>query len=136
MTDTPLAVALAWLDAVDRRDRDTLMALSDPQIEIIGPRGTNIGRDTLGIWFDRVALKVRPEAAYGAGDRVIVLHQAEWHDPGDGSLVGEADAASIFRVAAGRVSAYERDDDRDGILERHGFGEADALVLPAGGPAA
>ena len=127
--EAPLAVALAWLKAVDERDADALMALSAPDIELAGPRETARGRGALGLWFNRVAMRVKIARAFSRGGRALIEHEATWLNPADGSLVGEADIASLFEVGEGLVTHYAHDDDPDGALRRHGFAPADEVAL-------
>ena len=126
----PLSVALAWLAAVDRRDGEALIALSAPTIEVAGPRGAGGGRGALVAWFSRVAMSVKITRAFVRGGLVLIEHEAIWRDPDSGALVGEADTASIFTVADGLVSRYER-DDAPAVTLRRGFVSADAVPVPA-----
>jgi hypothetical protein len=126
-----LATALAWLRAVDSRDRKGMLDLTHPDIEMAGPHGVSKGEETLGIWFRRVIMNVELRRAFEKGRRALVLHHIRWVNPNDGTLVGEAEAASVFDVDGGLVARYERDDDPAGALARHGFAEADEQKLPA-----
>ncbi len=48
MQDTsPVAITQAWQDAANRQDIDRLVALSEPDIEIVGPRGSGHGHQLL-----------------------------------------------------------------------------------------
>jgi len=46
--------ALAFLDAISRRDEACLLHLADPEIAIVGPRGTATGHEVLRQWFGSV----------------------------------------------------------------------------------
>ena len=39
-----------WQDAINLRDSAQVIALPDPQIEIVGPRGAAYGHDVLRVW--------------------------------------------------------------------------------------
>ncbi len=126
----PLAVALAWLTAVNDRDSAALIALSSPQIEVAGPRGVNGGRGALIAWFSRVAMGVTLQRAFVRGNLVLVEHEAVWRDPDTRALQAEADIAGIFTIADGLVARYERADDPELGMTAHGLSAADAVALP------
>jgi limonene-1,2-epoxide hydrolase len=50
-----LAVVEAWLAAVDDADARAATALSAPDLEVVGPRGSTRGREVLAVWMARAA---------------------------------------------------------------------------------
>ena len=107
-----LAVVEAWLDAVDRADAGAAAALSAPDLEIAGPRGTVRGREVLGPWMARAGFTSRPLRWFcGADGAVVVEQDATWTDPTTGAERGRAVVASSFRVAGGAVTRYQRHDE-------------------------
>src|SRR3712207_7719526 len=50
----------AWHEAVNRGDVDALLALSDDEIEIGGPRGSARGSAVLRDWLERAGIRLEP----------------------------------------------------------------------------
>ena len=125
MPEAPLAVALAWVDAANRNDPDALVALSAPDVEVVGPRGSVRGAAVLREWVARAGLTLGTRRAFTRGDAVVLEQRAVWRSPETGEVVGEADVASRFRVEGGRVAAYERHDALGAALRAAGLGEPD-----------
>jgi hypothetical protein len=48
-----LALVMVWQAASNAEDSDLLLAVSDPQIEIAGPRGSGRGHQMLRDWLVR-----------------------------------------------------------------------------------
>ena len=56
-----LAVVEAWLDAVNEQDAAHVEALSNEQVEIVGPRGQGMmDRSVLGQWIARAGFTSQP----------------------------------------------------------------------------
>ena len=107
-----LAVVEAWLAAVDRADVGAVTALSAPDLEVAGPRGTVRGREVLGPWMARAGLRSTPLRWFcGADGAVVVEQDATWADPSTGAVRGRAVVASRFTVSDGVVTAVQRHDD-------------------------
>ncbi len=123
-----LSVALDWLDAIARRDRDRLLALSSADIVLHGPRGAAKGHEALARWFEAVQFRAVPKTAYARDRRLLVLHASQWRDA-DGAPAGTAESASVFTVAGGKVVGYHR-NDRPDPLRQEGFRGATELTLP------
>lgn len=88
-----------------------MVALSDPDIEIVGPRGSGFGLDLLRQWLQHARVHLHLRRTFSNGDTVVVQQQAIWHAPETGEEIGRAEVASIFRVRDGRVSYYQRCDE-------------------------
>ncbi|SNT00566.1 protein of unknown function [Geodermatophilus saharensis] len=129
-----LAVVEAWLAAVDRADAAAATALSAPDLEVVGPRGTVRGREVLGPWMARAGFSGTPLRWFcGADGAVVVEQDAVWADPTTGAQRGRAVVASQFTVAGGVVTRYQRHDD--GLLPAlaaAGLGAADEVTARAG----
>ena len=117
-----LRVALNWLGAITARDKQALIASSDADIAIHGPRGPARGTDVLERWFETTPLRVTPREAYLEKDGVLVVHDMDWLDA-EGGVTTSLRNASIFVVRNGLVCDYQRDDEPE-ALPRHGFGSA------------
>lgn len=125
MTQTPVLIAQAWQEAVNAQDRDRLLELSHPQIEIVGPRGVAQGHEVLLTWLGRAGLSLETKRVF-AGERSVVFAQhGVWRSPETGELQGEAKVATSFRLENGQVIQLARYDTLAEALAHAGLSEAD-----------
>lgn len=123
------AVVTAWHEAVNRGDADALVALSDEQIEIGGPRGATAGRAVLRDWLQRAGIELEPCRWFGSGEALVVEQAARWRGP-DGALGEPRIVASLFAVEDDRVRRALRFDALDEALAAAGLSERDAWSGP------
>ena len=131
MSLKPLAVALAWIEAANQRDLERLMRLSDPNIDIVGPRGSIRGSAILRDWLSRAGLTLESRRSFARGGSVVVEPHGVWRSPETGDVVGVADVASRFRVEGAHVVTYERFDNVAAALSAAGLTGSDETVEPA-----
>jgi hypothetical protein len=105
----PLDVVTAWLEASNAGQVERVLELSAPDVELIGPRGSQRGREVLRGWLARAGVRLDTRRVLSDGEQVIVEQHGVWHHP-DGRVQGEADVASRFVVHNGRVQLIERHD--------------------------
>jgi len=120
-------VVAAWLAAVNAGDADAALALTAPDVMIVGPHGAARGRDVLREWMGEAGATFDTRAVYARGDDVVVAQRGVWRDAATGAVRGEADVATRFRVAEGEVAELERHDDLAAALDAAGLTAADAL---------
>jgi hypothetical protein len=120
-----LAVVRAWQDAANRRDVDRLVELSDPDIEVIGPRGSGKGHQLLCDWLRRAGLTLETRRAFVRGNVVVAAQHGVWRSVESGDVTGEADVASLFRVDRQRVVQFARYDSLDEALKAAGLNDQD-----------
>lgn len=123
--ESPAALAQAWQDAVNNRNIDRLVELSDPGIELIGPRGSGRGHDLLREWLGRAGLSLKTLRVFVRGNVVVVAQRGVWHSVETGEVTGEHPIASCFRVAGRRVVRFARYDSLDAALDAVGLDYAD-----------
>jgi hypothetical protein len=104
-----------WLEAANSDDASRLVALSAPDIRIVGPRGTARGAEVLRDWLARARAHLTTQSVYARESRVVVAQHGIWHDA-SGAVAGEADVASRFVTEKGRVVEYERHEALAGAL--------------------
>jgi hypothetical protein len=126
----PVAVVLAWHDALNAADHERVLELSDPDVEIVGPRGSGFGHALLRQWLDHTRVSLMPKRVFARGGSVVVGQRARWASPETGETIGEADVASHFRVKQGRISYYARFDETSAALEQAGLAEQDVCITP------
>lgn len=103
-TERPLDTARAWQTAANRQDIGTLTALSDPEIEIVGPRGSARGHTILRDWLARAGLSLESRRYFARDDAVVIDQHGIWQSAESGEIVGEADVTTSFRIADGRIT--------------------------------
>jgi ketosteroid isomerase-like protein len=117
-------------------DAETVLALSDPDVAIHGPRGTSHGRAVLRAWLAHAGARFETRVLYAAHGAVVAAQHGVWRDTQSGAVVGEADVATRFRVADGQVVELQRYDDLAAALEDASLSAADLCPFTSGSPAA
>ncbi len=92
----------AWHEAVNRGDADALVALSDDEIEVGGPRGSARGSAVLRDWLERAGIRLEPQRWFASPTELVVEQVATWRSA-DGALTDPETVASSFAVEDGRV---------------------------------
>ena len=119
MTTSEKATVLAWHDALNARDLDTLLELSSDDIEIGDANGAAQGHAALQDWARALDVNAEPGRIY-IGDGVVVVEQQIT------SLTGETGtAASAFRVVHDKVTSVFRHADLASALAATELGEDD-----------
>lgn len=126
-----LVVVEAWNDAVNRQDAERLTELSDPNIEVIGPRGVGYGHLRLREWLARAGLSLTTLRAFAGGNLVVLAQHGIWRSVESGDITGEHDLATYYSVAAGRVLRFARYDTLAEAFAATGLTEADETAVPS-----
>ncbi|MBO0881263.1 MAG: nuclear transport factor 2 family protein [Mycobacterium sp.] len=123
MTTSEIATVLAWHDALNASDIDTLMALSSDDIEVGDAHGAAQGHDALRKWAAARPRKVDVGRMY-VHDGVVVVEQTTGSadDPG-ATAVG----ASAFRVVHDHVTSVFRHRDLAAALAATELTDADLI---------
>jgi hypothetical protein len=129
MQSNSVAVVLAWHTAVNQKDINALWALSDPNIEIVGPRGSAYGHGVLSEWLAKAGLSLDPYRCFAKGHVVVVAAHAVWRDVESGETLSTADIASHFRVEENVVRYYARFDTLAAALDAADLSENDEIPL-------
>ena len=104
MTTSEIATVLAWHDALNEQDFDTLVALSSDDVEVGDAKGAAQGHTALLEWARSSGVKAEPGRIY-VHDGVVVVEQAVT------SAAGSTTAASAFRVVHDHITSVFRHDD-------------------------
>jgi ketosteroid isomerase-like protein len=121
MTTSEIATVLAWHDALNASDMETLVALSSDDIEIGDARGAAQGHEALRRWA--AALEGTAELGRMYVHDGVVVAEQKVSTP-DGAV---ADAASAFRVVRDHVTSVFRHDDLASALAATELTEADLV---------
>lgn len=113
----------AWHEALNAADTDRLAALSHPDVEVGGPRGSGRGAELLRDWVERANITLRPLRFFQRAETVVVEGDAEWRDGGSGETTGSRTLGSVFAVRDGRVSRVIRYPDLASALRAAGLYE-------------
>lgn len=131
--ENPVAVVRDWQEAVNEQDVDRLLALSDPEVAISGPRGSGYGsaRRLLVDWISRAGLRLRALQTFARGGTVVVAQHGTWRSPETGKITGESGLATCFLVKDGIVVQLARHDGSNGLhtaLKESGLGHKDEVL--------
>ena len=124
-TKTPVEIATAWQEAVNTQDKEKLLGLSHPEIEIVGPRGTAHGHDILLTWLERAGLSLETKRTFAGEDSVVLAQHGVWRNAETGEVQGEADVATSFRIENGQVTQLARYDTLNEALAQAGLSGRD-----------
>ena len=113
-----LATVQSWQDAVNSQDAETLIELSDANIEIVGPRGSAYGHEVLRAWLSRAGLSLTTTRIFVRNDAVVLAQHGVWRSSENNEVVGEADVASAFQVKNQKVAMVARYDTLDEALAK------------------
>ncbi|OBB84081.1 hypothetical protein A5760_09480 [Mycobacterium colombiense] len=122
MTTSEIATVLAWHDALDTADIDTLMALSSDDIEIGDAHGAAQGHEALRNWASSHRANTQLGQMY-VHDGVVVVEQKL----GTPDVPGEATNALAFRVVRDHVTSVFRHDSVASALAATELTESDAI---------
>ena len=120
-TGMEIQTVIAWHEALNSDDVERLIALSHPNVEVGGPRGTARGTQVLREWVDRANINLEPGRILHEADTVVVEQEAEWvsAEPGSRQIV-----ASVFLVHDGLVTSVVRYPTLAEALHAADFDEA------------
>ena len=121
MTTSEIATVLAWHDALNEQDFDTLVALSSDDIEVGDAKGAAQGLAALLDWAQSADISAEPGRMY-VHDGVVVVEQqiTPRSDPASTTT-----AASAFRVVHDHVVSVFRHDNLASALAATDLTEQD-----------
>jgi len=120
----PLTIVQAWQEAANAQNVERLLELSDPNIEVVGPRGSGFGHQLLRDWIARAGLSLKTLRAFVHEDTVVVEQHGVWHSLDTGEVTSEKTLASVFRVDDQHVMRFARYDSLNAALEAAGLDQS------------
>ena len=124
MRISEIATVLAWHDALNDSDIETLLEVSSDDIELGGSEGAAQGLTALREWATSAGLTLVPGRMFMHDGVVVVEEQATWVDrPDQPRTVGTA-----FRVVNDQVTAVFRHDTLASALEATDLTEQDLVT--------
>ena len=124
MTTSEIATVLAWHDALNASDLDTLVALSSDDIDIGDADGAAQGHEALRKWAASREATAEIGRMY-VHDGVVVVEQ-RISTPENPAVV--TNAASAFRVVHDHVTSVFRHEDLASALAATELTEADFVT--------
>jgi len=124
-------VVRAWHEAVNRGDADALVALSDDEIEVGGPRGSARGHAILRDWLERAGIQLELRRWFASPADLVVEQAATWRGA-DGAVSDPQIIASSFTVEDGRVMRTVRYGSLEEALAATSLTLADEVLSAAG----
>ena len=124
MSTSPVEIVRRWLAAVNAGHVERVLALTDADVRLVGPRGVAEGHAVLREWLAHAGATFTTRAEYARGAAVVVAQHGVRRDP-DGGVRGTAEVATRFRVAGQQVAELERYDALSTALQAAGLGAAD-----------
>ncbi|MGH3260704.1 MAG: nuclear transport factor 2 family protein [Trebonia sp.] len=121
MTISEIATVLAWHDALNTADLDTLVALSSEDIEVGDAHGAGQGHDALRRWAGSVASTAEVGKMY-VHDGIVVV---ELTIRGPDASGASDTAAAAFRVVHDQVTSVFRHRDLASALAATELTETD-----------
>ncbi|HME47796.1 nuclear transport factor 2 family protein [Mycobacterium sp.] len=124
MTTSEIATVLAWHDALNASDLDTLVELSSDDIDVGDAQGAMQGQDALRRWATTSGFTAEPGRMYVHDGVVVVEQQVRTAaQPGTVSMM-----ASAFRVVHDKVTSVFRHEDLASALAATELTEDDLTV--------
>ncbi|MFD4180601.1 nuclear transport factor 2 family protein [Rhodococcus sp. NPDC058514] len=122
MSTSEIATVLAWHDAVNSNDIDTLLALSSDDIVLpTDDDDPDQGLDELREWATSAGVTFRTGRMFVHNGVVVVEETATWASDPDNPI----EQAIAFRVVDDRVVTVVRHRDLENAFDATGLGEAD-----------
>lgn len=121
MSTSEIATVLAWHDAVNSNDIDTLVQLSSDDIVVpTGDDDPDQGLDELREWATTEGVTLAPGRMFVHGGVVVVEEQLTW-----ASQPQPVDEAIAFRVVDDQVVTVVRHPTLEEAFEATGLNESD-----------
>jgi ketosteroid isomerase-like protein len=117
VSTSEIATVLAWHDALNARDIDTLVEVSSDDVELAGPHGASQGVAALRGWVADADVQLVAGRMFVHDGVVVVQEQATW----GGAAESTKTVASAFRVVHHQVASVFRHDDLDAALAATGL---------------
>ena len=129
MTAPELRAIKAWHEALNSGDADRVVALSQPNVEVGGPRGAGLGAGLLRKWIGRANIRLEPRRVFHKVDTVVVEQRAEWRSADAGQATGSQTVASLFVVQENQIAKVLRYDDLASALSAANLDESNETQL-------
>ena len=117
-----IKIADQWTRKVNERDIKGVLEVSDPHIELVGPRGTAEGHDILEQWIKESGIKMETKGHYAKGNEVICVQKATWENQN-----GHVTIYTFMEIKNGKVHRLGRYDTLDDAFGQCQLSEEDKV---------
>lgn len=124
MSTSEIATVLAWHDALNSSDLDTLLTLSSDDIDIGDARGAGQGLGALREWASTAGAPLNPGRMFVHGGVVVVEEQA---GTAPDATPDATPGAAAFRVVHDQVTSFFRHADLAAAFAATDLSEADLV---------
>lgn len=114
--------ANVWTDRVNAKDVEGVLEVSDSNIELIGPRGSAAGHETLAQWVEKTGIHLTTVSRYVKGDKVVYEQRGVWENQD-----GEVTVYTLMEIREGKVTRLARFDALDDAFGTSGLSEEDKM---------
>lgn len=121
VTET-INIADGWVEKVNAKDIEGMLELSDHNIELMGPRGSAVGHDTLKQWAEESGIRLTTVARYAKGDKVVFEQEGTWEDQN-----GQVTVFTFMEIKNGKVVRISRFDTLDDAFGDSGLKDEDKV---------
>ncbi|HSP21643.1 MAG TPA: nuclear transport factor 2 family protein [Planococcus sp. (in: firmicutes)] len=112
-----------WMERVNAKDVAGLLAVSDHNIEMIGPAGSGVGHDTLKQWvMENSHIHLATQNRYAKGDKVVYEQVGTWDDER-----GKVTIYTYMEIKHNKVCEIARYDTLDDAFGSSGLNEEDKI---------
>ncbi|RNF38687.1 nuclear transport factor 2 family protein [Planococcus salinus] len=111
-----------WTEKVNAKDVKGVLAVSDSNIEMVGPRGTAAGHETLTQWVEDSGLHLTTVTRFAKADTVVYEQQGTWENQD-----GQVTVYTVMEVENGKVTRVSRYDTLDEAFGTSGLSEEDRV---------
>jgi hypothetical protein len=119
---TEISTVLAWHDALNAGDEESLLQVSSDDVELSGPEGSRQGTAALREWAADADVRLEPGRTFVHHGVVVVEEDASWSGGGSSTV------ASAFRVVGHEVVSVFRHADLAAALAATGLGDEDEVT--------
>ena len=122
-TTDAVEVVVAWHEALDAGDTEALLALSHPEVEVGGPRGTSRGLEVLRGWAETSGIQLAVRRVFDRGEVVVAEQDAVW--TASGASTDAQTVATVFVVRDDQIASIVRHPDLTEALRAAGLDASD-----------
>lgn len=131
---TAVDVVREYTNAFATRDVERMIALADPEIEIVTPRGTGRGHQEIRDFMERqtygVSMHSELVRVLHRGETVVTEERVELRYVETGERAEAFTVASVYVVRDGRVVRLAPQSDFEAAVREAGLTGADEVALP------
>lgn len=120
--ETGRSIAKQWTSNVNKKDIQAVLNISDPHIELAGPRGAAEGHDMLRKWIEESGIYLQTQNVYAKDNQVILTQKATWENQS-----GHVTIYTFMEIRNGKIYRLGRFDTLDDAFGQCQLSEEDQV---------